>query len=230
MPQGEVGCGQHGGETLPISKPRHGGPRKNSGGRRQGAGRKPAKLQLPPIEFHSYWAVYETWPEAEMRAARRITEQGYTGYLPLTAEPLAPTARGVIEKIRVPLFPCYGFVFLGPDDRWAPIRRLTGIRDLILTAAGKPGAVQPGFVEKLIAQEDERCCLAPERMAPYAPAALVRIEGNGPLAGHEGRVVRCNGMTTTVEVTLFGRVVPAKCERRHVVAIRVPSAPAAFAP
>lgn len=196
-----------------ISKFGWGGPRANSGGARPGAGRKPttprqAEIVTKPIGLR--WYVVETHPQAERRAVYDLARQGWRAYLPLIAvrvrDRVMPT---MIHKDFRPLFA--GFVFCEFDRdslTWGTIREYcNGVRGIIRQpGSDKPAPLPPQWIERLMAGDAERLELA----ATVNPA---RSQGDkvvisvGPMTALPGVVASCDGLTTTVDVELFGRTV-----------------------
>jgi transcription antitermination factor NusG len=197
------------------ARPNSGGVRVNSGGRRAGAGRKPKPLPIIAAEWtEPKWCVWQSHSQSEGLATHELTRAGYRAYLPLRAvERRDRVLSTMIHKVRVPLFSGYGFVHLAPTDPWAPILHMAGIRGMLLASNGSPGGiVEPEFVEKLIADEAERCDLSFPPMIPLEFGVEVRIEV-GAFEGRSGRVRACDGMITEVIMGLFGRGIPVLIKR-----------------
>ena len=164
------------------------------------------------------WCVVVTYPQAERMAVEEMARAGYLAYLPLIAEARAdavvPSMRHVV---RVPMFPGYAFVRLGPSDPWAPIRYCTaGVRDVLMADEMRPALVGVGVIETLQADDERRCQLVPEVMPVLATGARVRVS-RGALAGSSGDVRQCDGRTTRVAMALFGRLVVVAIERAALV-------------
>jgi transcriptional antiterminator RfaH len=196
-----------------------GGPRANAGGRREGAGRKPnpVPVQEPQPSTEPRWCVFMTHPQAERTAVADISRQGYRAYMPLTViRRVDPVIRSMFHKVRVPLLPGYGFVELSAADSWVPIRYCDGVRDVLLGMNGRPAPVrEKNLIESLMADDERRCDLRSETLPAFAAGSTVQLD-EGPFSGQSGVVVACDGITTTVEIQLFGRVVPVLIDRAAV--------------
>jgi transcription antitermination factor NusG len=209
-----------------------GGPRANSGGRREGAGRPlgsksarpdPDPEPLAPAWSAPRWCVYQTHPQAEGHATEELTRAGYDAYLPLIAirrrDAVVPS---MWHKVRVPMFPGYGFVRLGPTDPWAPIHYLPGVKGLLLTTSGHPGPVPDGFVEALKGGDAERCDLTGPAFPKLAPGTVVTID-DGPFMSFPGTVVECDGETTLVDVAIFARLTAVRLPRGSLIVVAEPA-------
>ena len=193
------------------------------GGSRPGAGRKPQlPRQTQPLKSQSgweghRWCVYMTHPQAEVTASREVTRLGYQQYMPLTViQRQDPVLRSLFHKVRVPMFAGYGFVLLAYNDPWVPILYTTGVRDMLLTPDNRPSPVPVGFVEALIAGEADRCDLTAATLPKFRHGEIVQM-CEGFLSGQNGVVVDCDGIKTTVNVELFGRVVAVRLDRAGLV-------------
>jgi transcription antitermination factor NusG len=205
-----------------ISKFSHGGPRANSGGLRPGAGR-PWKIPDEPIAIIPHglrWCVYQSQPQAERRAAEEITRAGYRGYMPLIAvRKQDPVIRSMYHKVLLTRFPGYGFLELGPTDRWRePFQDMAGRPRILLGADGRPARIPVGELERHMLDDDRLCDLARETMPAFKARDRVIIL-DGALASHEGDVLECDGLVTTVEVMMFRRPMPYRLDRAAVEAV-----------
>ncbi len=191
------------------------------GGRRAGAGRprNPVPKPMPAAPPEPRWHAYATHPQAEQLAARELSRTGYTGYAPLIAiRRQDPVIHSLFHKVLAPRFIGYGFVLLDPADPWRPVAETAGVRQVLLGSNGRPAPIAAGVIERHRADDERLCDLARETMPPLPRGALVRIEG-GALAGYVGEVVDCDGLTTTVEVDIFGRLVPVRHDRASVAVL-----------
>ena len=160
-----------------------------------------------------FWAVISTHPQAERLAVSELARAGYTAYLPLIAvSKRDPVVKTQFRVVRVPLFTGYAFVTI--DGPWVPVRYTSGVRDLLMNGA-RPAVVPTGLVERLQAEDAQRCDLAAESLPALATGAAV-VVSDGPMAGHAGAVVTCDGRRTQVQVALFGRLVPVWLDRHAV--------------
>lgn len=207
-----------------ISKFGHGGARANSGGARPGAGRPSSEgraWKAPEIVVApSCWCVYQSQPQAERRAAEEITRAGYHGYAPLIAvRKQDAVIRSLYHKVVVPRFPGYGFIQLGATDRWRePFQDMAGKPRILLDANGRPARLPVGVLELHMLDDDRLCDLARETMPCLDVGDRVTIL-DGALIGFDGGVLECDGLVTTVEVVMFGRPMPVRCDRASVEAV-----------
>jgi transcription antitermination factor NusG len=151
------------------------------------------------------WAVIQTHPQAEFWATANLKRQGYTTYLPLYAtKRLDRALRTLSRVVMVPLFQSYVFVKISPDDPWYPIRRTAGVRQLLLSAFGKPYLLRPGSLEAVRATEAQRT-------APTSPSAIW-AQGMpcslaaGPFADHQGVVMSVGRDMALVALMMFGHL------------------------
>lgn len=204
-----------------ISKFGHGGARANSGGVRPGAGRPwkvPSASMIAVLPTASRWCVYQTHPQAERLAAADLTRTGYHGYAPLIAVRRQDAViRSLFHKVRVPRFPGYGFVELGPGDPWLPILEAAGVARILRGLDGRPARVPVGEIESHMLDDERLCDLKRETLPPFSVGARVNIL-DGALTSREGCVVECDGFATMVEVEMFGRTVPVWFDRASVEA------------
>ncbi len=193
-----------------ISKFGWGGPRANSGGRRPGAGRKPKHPAGPqePAWKGSSWCVFSTFSQAEFVATQELARHSYEVYLPLIAVAVRDAVlHTMFHKVRKPLFPGYGFIRLTATAPRQPILDISGVRGLVIGADNLPGRVRDSFVERMRADDDRRCELSAAALSPLPAQASVLVL-RGAFAGRRGIVRACDGRTSTVDLQLFGRVVP----------------------
>lgn len=165
-------CGSHGAAGAEISKFRHGGPRANSGGARQGAGRKakeaPAVVPTPPRHQGLRWYCLQTAPRGELLAILHLTHRGFPTFLPLHQ----PDRHQVLR----PLFP--GWLFTQFDQsagRWGSIKSAPGVRELYETTP-----LDDAFVVELIRLYGPGgVAVLPEKaqgLAPLERGRLVRVK------------------------------------------------------
>lgn len=163
------------------------------------------------------WCAYTTFAGAEELAARELARSGYVPYAPLVRERWRDV---VIESVwhtgLRPRFPGYGFVQLTASQPWLPVHRgADGVAGLLLGPDGKPEPVLPGQVELCQDDDDRLCGLAPEVLPMHRAGLAVLIEA-GAFRGRTGLTAECNGMTTTVQLLVFGRLVGVKVDRGSV--------------
>lgn len=195
--------------------------RRFNGGARPGAGR-PWKIPEPAniIATGPRWCVYQSQPQAERRAAEEITRAGYRGYMPLIAVRRRDAViRSLYHKVLLTRFPGYGFLQLGPTDRWRePFQDMAGKPRILLGADGRPARIPVGELERHMLDDDLLCDLARETMPPLTVGCRVTLLDGAP-ASLEGSVLECDGLMTVVQVLMFGRPLPVRCDRASVEAV-----------
>lgn len=209
-------CGSHTGETDLISKFGHGGPRKNSGGARPGAGRKPkgdnpAMLQAQPEGVR--WYCIQTFPMREQAVCRDLCDLDLDHHLPLFVD------RSGDKPVHRPLFSGYVFVLFDcGTDPWRKLVSLSGVRRLFSTSAERPIPIPVGVVENLkacgmIDEPDDAPWLEPIRVGH-----AVRIL-SGPFAGLEGICHWSTSQRTRLLIELFSGSVPLDMAREDIAPI-----------
>lgn len=173
----------------------------------------------PVIVLRSRWCVYQTHPQAERLAAEDLTRTGYHGYAPLIAvRKQDAVIRSLYHKVRVPRFPGYGFVELGPGEPWLPILDASGVARILRGIDGRPARVPPGVIESHMLDDDRLCDLARETLPPFPVGTRVTIL-DGALTSFEGDVKECDGLSSLVEVAMFGRIIPTRFDRASLEAV-----------
>lgn len=171
------------------------------------------------------WVAYATFPQAEALAARELAQAGYVAYAPLVVERRQDAViPSLFRRVLAARFPGYGFVQLAAGDPWLPVHRdMGGIRGLLLNAAGRPEPVAAGQVEACQADDERLCCLQREVLPCWPEGASVVIEA-GAFRGRVGVTLACDGLATTVELVVFGRLVPVRLDRGSVAAMQAAAA------
>jgi transcription antitermination factor NusG len=196
-----------------------GGSRPNTGGAREGAGRKPAQRAIQRATGPR-WYVIEMFRGQENRIVRDLLEgESRIGYIARPSfEVCQPriavevVRKGQRQVVHQNMFAGYAFVWLDHlCDPWPLVRQVDGVLRIFTTRSINPetGNVTPiplpiGFVEALIDTAPERLKLAAVRLPSYAPGQMLRVE-TGPFAASSARCVACDGLTTRVAVHFFGR-------------------------
>lgn len=161
-----------------------------------------------------YWAVVQTYPQAERWAEANLRRRGYETFLPtfttLVADRATPTLQHGVER---PLFT--GYLFVSVSGPWTPIRYCPGVARLLMQG-GKPNMVPDGAVSVLQAGEGVRRCPTP-REGLQRPGAACRIV-YGPCQGMEAVVVKAEGRKVTILVAMLGGLRKARVEARALVA------------
>jgi transcription antitermination factor NusG len=191
--------------------------RRFNGGARPGAGRPWKIPDEPVIASGPRWCVYQSQPQAERRAAEEITRAGYRGYMPLIAvRKQDAVIRSMYHKVLLTRFPGYGFLELGPTDRWRePFQDMAGKPRILLGADGRPARLPVGELERHMLDDDRLCDLTRGTMPPFRVGDRVIIL-EGAFTSHEGTVLECDGLVTTVEVQMFARPTPYRLDRAAV--------------
>ena len=117
------------------------------------------------------------------------------------------------------LYPGYVFVEMDAEDDgsvpekvWFLIRETGGVGDFIGTE-GKPTAMKPHEVEKLIGEAERSEEEAPSLKVDYAKGDQIKVK-QGPFENFEGIVdeVQLDKGLVRVVVTIFGRATPVELE------------------
>jgi len=226
-------CGSHIGAAPIISKFDHGGPRPNSGGRREGAGRKPIAAESPQAIAGRTrgiaWYCIETEPKAERAVVAQIGAIGIVAMAPeyLGKKRVREVVRGVVKvvdrDVLMAAFPRYVFAqFDARDGGWRRIATLRHVKRLMGPEPERPMAVPEREMIWVIEQfgVDGAQRVPAKPAAPISPGATVRVLA-GPLAGYVAQVVQSNGRTVSIawagrHTTMAQAAVElmAVCERR----------------
>jgi transcription antitermination factor NusG len=227
LSSGVDSCNDVGSE--PISRAKADLPSKSSeikmaastgwGGARPGAGRKPSQRFIQRATGPR-WYVFEMMRGQEDRIVRELLEgEDRPGYIARPSfhvcQPRIAVEvfrKGKRQVVHQNMFAGYAFAFLDHRrDPWPLIREVDGVLRIFTTNSVNPetGNVTPiplpvGFVEALIDTAPERLKLAAVRLPSYEPGQALRVE-TGPFVGHPARCIECDGLTTRVGVTFFGR-------------------------
>jgi transcription antitermination factor NusG len=127
--------------------------------------------------------------------------------------------RSLYHKVLLTRFPGYGFLELGPTDRWRePFQDMAGKPRILLGADGRPARIPTGEIERHMLDDDRLCDLTRGTMPPFKVGDRVFIL-EGAFSSHEGTVLDCDGLVTTVEVVIFNRPMPYRMDRAAVEAV-----------
>lgn len=200
-----------------ISKIGWGGARPNSGGARQGSGRKPKlKPAAPPEQRWYCWkseprAVYSTW--------RELTREGFTAYVPVFV-----LERDGAEEVRRPMFGNHGFVaFNQAADPWQKIHSIPGVAHLFNAGPYHPIALPRGIVEALQARGRpgdgviDELYAGPEFPTEDLTGQRIRIT-SGPFANLHGLCRWSNQKRVAVLLGVMSKLVETTIARRDVEA------------
>jgi transcription termination/antitermination protein NusG len=142
---------------------------------------------------------------------------------------LVPTERisrvrgGVKRVAERKLYPGYVFIEMEMEENgsiqeqaWFLIKETNGVGDFI-GADGKPVAMKPTDVEKMLAEAERGSGEQASFKIEFAPGEQVKIK-EGPFEGFEGHVdqVLADKGLVRVIVTIFGRATPVEVEYWHV--------------
>jgi len=148
--------------------------------------------------------------------------EGVESLLPRIIVPMERVSTMKSGKRRVTerkLYPGYVFVEMDaepngsvPEKVWFLIRETSGVGDFIGTE-GKPTAMKPHEVEKVIGETQRGAEEAPALKVDYASGDQVKIK-QGPFENFEGTVdeVQLDKGLVRVIVTIFGRPTPVELE------------------
>jgi transcriptional antiterminator RfaH len=130
------------------------------------------------------WYVVATKPNGERTASANLMRQGFEPYLPQTRVTRRHARK--VDQVKRPLFPGYIFVSLNRQTaRWRSINGTLGVRH-ILTNNGVPQAITGGFVEALMAHEDDGVI---DIQGPTLVAGDVVQVLDGPFAEQIGQIM-----------------------------------------
>ena len=133
----------------------------------------------------SRWYAVQCQPHRERVAARHLTNQGFSIFLPLRKK-LRRHARRV-DSVQVPFFPGYLFVQFDPArDRWRSVSGTLGVARLVMQGE-RPAPAPAGIVEALIDACDANNVL--RWQAELKPGQSVRVLA-GPFADLVGQLER----------------------------------------
>ena len=117
------------------------------------------------------WFAVQCQPNRERCAARHLTNQDFSVFLPLRKK-LRRHARRT-DSVLVPFFPGYLFVQFDPTrDRWRSVNGTLGVVRLVMQGE-QPTPVPPGIVEALIDTCDDNNVLSWQ--ANLTPGQSVRV-------------------------------------------------------
>ena len=128
----------------------------------------------------SNWYLLQCKPRQDERAHVNLVQQNYVVFLPqLMSERVI---RGKRQRVLESLFPGYLFVYLGHNDKWAPIRSTRGVSRIVEFNHG-PATVAEHVIEHLRARCFESAELqADQTLKPGEHLQIIR----GPLSTLEG--------------------------------------------
>lgn len=144
------------------------------------------------------WACAQTYGNQEAKAVLNLRRQNYTAFCP---QVLRPVLGRQGEHVRRPLFPCYVFVLIEPDQPWRSIDSTYGVIRLLTDRhreQPRPLYVADSLIEFWINDRYEE---------PLPVNALVRVrQKDSPFFETIGTVVEMSAsQRVSVLMTLFNR-------------------------
>lgn len=133
------------------------------------------------------WACVHTYGGMERRATENLERQEYRVAMPLIR---CRNPRSLGELVERPLFPCYVFVMLAPDQRWSSVNGTRGVIRLLTTGGAddpRPMFLPDGVVEAWRDPAEEPGLTAKRLVLPRGTVVRVRSPGHSFL-GMEGVV------------------------------------------
>ena len=190
-----------------------GGPRENSGGAREGAGRPRKQRAIQTFPIGPRWYVLEINGRATDRIARDLAEgESRPGYIsrpsyeacfPLIA--VERVKRGKRVTLNEPMFRSYAFVkFDRLVDDWLPMQSIDGVKRLVSTRSMIPIPLPVNTVEALIDGTAERLRISDDRLATVVAGTDMRVI-NGPFTSSMASCLEDDGLTSRISVYIFGR-------------------------
>ena len=158
------------------------------------------------------WAALRTAARWEKKLADLLATAGVPVFLPLMTR--FTTSHGKRRSARVPVFP--GYLFAAENDFLGNMRLTPGTRAMVAQVLRPP---DPGTLRTELRGIANLLCdrqLVQERLVGGV-GDVVRVVG-GPLAGHEGRVVRVkpNRWVLVIEVSFLGQRLEAEVDERLI--------------
>lgn len=119
------------------------------------------------------WYVVQTQVNAEAKAARNLTRQGFEIYLPRYLKRRSHARK--VEKVAAPLFPRYLFVRVDMEkQRWRSIQSTVGVSCLV-TNGSHPAPVAHEVLRILRAKEDQNGFIVMNRGPSFVLGEKIRI-------------------------------------------------------
>jgi len=156
----------------------------------------------------------ETARDALQRRVKMLALEKYVQEIIVPSEKVTEfTASGKKRTVKRKLYPGYLVVHMAiNDETWFLVRETPGIGDFT-SSGGKPSAMQPHEVEKLLAKE------MPDQ--PRKPSFRISLQANdkvkvidGTFADREGEIsaVDEHNGKVTVMITIFNRLIPVELD------------------
>jgi transcription antitermination factor NusG len=148
----------------------------------------------------SRWSVVLTYGGCERKAVENLRRQHYDAFCPLVARPSKSDLAHLVES---PLFPCYAFVGISPDQGWRSINSTYGVVRLLTDRSRvdpRPLYVDDGKIEEIMALSRSA-----ENPLPVGTVVRVRRRGN-PFCDMIGTIVGMDRVArVSVLMSMFNR-------------------------
>ena len=119
------------------------------------------------------WFVVQTQVNAEAKAARNLSQQGFEIYLPRYLKRRSHARK--IDEVAAPLFPRYLFVRIDPATQgWRSIQSTFGVTSLVFDRS-EPARVPPQVLRSLRARENERGYVMLDKPPVFMRGDKVRV-------------------------------------------------------
>ena len=149
-----------------------------------------------------FWSVAQTETRRETTAARFLSDQGFTTYLP----------RIKVKKLVTPLFP--GYLFVRIETHWWSVNQTIGVIHL-LTAGDSPAQIRDNIVDAIKAKERGGIVRLPPPQGLRIGQQVRVLKGS-----FEGHVGLYDGMSgkdrERVLLDLLGRKVPVDFHKQDI--------------
>ncbi|MBN33736.1 MAG: transcriptional activator RfaH [Rhodospirillaceae bacterium] len=163
-----------------------------------------------------WWYVVQTRPQAEVRAAQHLGNQGFDAWLPQFRKTVRHARKS--QSVLRPLFPRYLFVRVDLDaEQWRSILGTVGVISLV--GGDPPTPMADEVVEVLRQRCDEEGLVRVDPALGLTAGQSVRI-AEGPLADLEGVFLEVDDQArVAILLSLMGRTVRVQVDARNVEAI-----------
>ena len=149
------------------------------------------------------WAVLATQPQGEHWAEQNLRQRGYQPYLPLFASMQRDkVVRSFKHLVLRPLFPTYLFAAVD-EHSWFPIRRMPGVRTVLMNGYAQPHWLPHGTVEAIQASDALR--MLPTTQSHVQPGSAVTLT-DGPFHGLNAVVLSVGTDMALVSLMMLGQL------------------------
>ena len=143
------------------------------------------------LNYNSHWYALYTRSRYEKKVDRLLKEKGVTSFLPLNEVYHRWSDRR--QKVLMPLFSCYVFVFIALKDRFKALQTDGAIK--LVSFNGKPAVIPDDQISMIKRILDEKVSIY--QADSFTPGKKVKIF-RGPLKGVEGTLIRKNNKNRLV--------------------------------